>query len=124
LRKNNQFIKELNARQAEDDGEENSKIVQERILKKQLQEKANDKKAKKERKKIKKLQKASTVKEGTGTGGRKTLKEKIIDMQMESLRLKIQIRKFIDHYTVVIFMTLLTIYALFFDDLRILFFSK
>lgn len=39
-RKNNQFIKELNAQQAEDDGEENSRIVQERMLKNSLMQKA------------------------------------------------------------------------------------
>lgn len=30
------------------------------------------------------------------------------------------IRKFLDHYAVVVFFTLVTIYALFFDDIRIL----
>ena len=36
---------------AEDDGEENSKIVQERVLKKQLMEKAKEKKIRREKKK-------------------------------------------------------------------------
>jgi hypothetical protein len=51
LRKSNQYIKELNAQQAEDDGEENSKIVQERVLKKMLMEKAKERKWRKEKKK-------------------------------------------------------------------------
>lgn len=50
-RKTNQFIKELNAQQAEDDGEENSKYVQERMLKKNLVQKFRERKTRKERKK-------------------------------------------------------------------------
>jgi hypothetical protein len=64
-RKNNQFIKELNAQQAEDDGEENSKIVQERMLKKTLVQRSRERKTRKERKKqakAKKLEKALTSK--------------------------------------------------------------
>ncbi len=37
---------------------------------------------------------------------------------------KVKIDNALDHYVVVIFMTLVTIYALFFDDLRIIFFPK
>jgi hypothetical protein len=64
-RKTNQFIKELNAQQAEDDGEENSKIVQERMLKKQLLERSKERRTRKERKKqakANKLQKTLTAK--------------------------------------------------------------
>lgn len=43
---------------------------------------------------------------------------------MEKLRRKLKVRKFIDHYATVVIMTLLTIYALFFDDIRILAFHK
>jgi len=35
-----------------------------------------------------------------------------------------KLAKFLDHYAVVIFMTLVTIYALFFDDIRIAWFPK
>ena len=37
---------------------------------------------------------------------------------------KIKIEKVLDHYVVVIFMTVVTFYALFFDDIRIIFFPK
>lgn len=37
---------------------------------------------------------------------------------------KVKLAKFLDHYVVVIFMTVVTVYALFFDDLRIVAFSK
>ena len=60
-RKSNQFIKELNAQMAEDDGEENSKIVQERVLKKQLMEKAKEKKIRREKKKQAKVEKIKTL---------------------------------------------------------------
>jgi hypothetical protein len=60
-RKSNQFIKELNAQMAEDDGEENSKIVQERVLKKQLMEKAKEKKMRREKKKQAKVEKIKTL---------------------------------------------------------------
>jgi hypothetical protein len=43
---------------------------------------------------------------------------------VETLRIKLKIRRFVDHYITVIFMTLLTFYALFFDDIRILSFHK
>ena len=33
-------------------------------------------------------------------------------------------RKFLDHYVTVIFTTILTVYALFFDDIRILAFNR
>jgi len=37
---------------------------------------------------------------------------------------KIQIARFLDHYVTTLVMGLITIYALFFDDLRIVFFPK
>jgi hypothetical protein len=43
---------------------------------------------------------------------------------LEALKRKLKIRKFIDHYITVVLMTLLTFYALFFDDIRILAFHK
>lgn len=46
------------------------------------------------------------------------------DKRVESLKAKLGIRKFLDHYVTVVFMTLLTFYALFFDDIRILAFHK
>ena len=42
------------------------------------------------------------------------------DKKRKKLRFKLGIRKFLDHYVTVIIMTLITIYALFFDDIRIL----
>lgn len=49
-RKTNQFIMEMNAQQAEDEGEENSKFIQERLLKKNLVQKFRERKTRKERK--------------------------------------------------------------------------
>lgn len=46
------------------------------------------------------------------------------EKRLESLRFKLAIRKFIDHYITVVFMTIITIYALFFEDIRILSFGK
>lgn len=37
---------------------------------------------------------------------------------------KVKMAKFLDHWAVMIFMTLITIYALFFDDIRVLAFPK
>ena len=54
----------------------------------------------------------------------KTEKELAEEARKRKFRFKLAIRKFLDHYVTVIFMTLLTIYALFFDDIRILAFSK
>jgi DNA-binding XRE family transcriptional regulator len=42
------------------------------------------------------------------------------EKRLESLKFKIAIRKFLNNYFTVIFTTLLTIYALFFDDIRII----
>jgi hypothetical protein len=44
-------------------------------------------------------------------------------MEKTALR-KVKIAKIIDNYATVIFMTLMTVYALFFDDFRIIYFSK
>lgn len=38
----------------------------------------------------------------------------------KKFRFKLALRKFLDHYITVTFMTLLTIYALFFEDIRII----
>lgn len=39
-------------------------------------------------------------------------------------KIKARLSKFLDHTAVVVYMTLITIYALYFDDIRILFFPK
>jgi hypothetical protein len=43
---------------------------------------------------------------------------------MKTYKRKLKIRSFLDHWKVVAVMTVLTIYALFFDDLRVISFSK
>lgn len=43
---------------------------------------------------------------------------------MKKFRFKLGIRKFLDHYITVTFMTIITIYALFFEDIRVLAFDK
>jgi len=43
---------------------------------------------------------------------------------MAKIRQKRNIEKWLDHYAVIMFMTMITIYALFFDDLRIILFTK
>ena len=121
-RKDNQFIKELNAQQAEDDGEENSKVIQERVLKKMLMEKSKEKKLRKERKKQAKMQKHKTL-----TMKRTMVKDEMQiaeEKRREKFRFKLGIRKFLDHYIIVIFMTVITVYALFFEDIRVLSFDK
>jgi hypothetical protein len=66
-RKTNQFIKELNAQQAEDDGEENSKIVNERLLKKTLIQRSRERKSRKDRKKqAKAIKLQKTMSSNTG----------------------------------------------------------
>jgi len=42
----------------------------------------------------------------------------------DSQHTKREIEKILDHNATVVFMTLITIYALFFDDLRLLMFDK
>jgi len=37
---------------------------------------------------------------------------------------QMKVNNFLDHYITVVFMTIVTIYALYFDDLRLLFFDK
>jgi hypothetical protein len=44
--------------------------------------------------------------------------------RIKTFKQKKKIEKFIDHYMIIIFMTILTVYALYFDDLRILLFTK
>jgi hypothetical protein len=46
------------------------------------------------------------------------------EKRLEALKFKMSIRKILDHYITVVFMTFLAIYALFFDDIRILAFDK
>lgn len=46
------------------------------------------------------------------------------EKKARAFRFKLVIRQFLDHYITVIFMTLLTIYALFFDDIRVLAFDQ
>jgi hypothetical protein len=43
---------------------------------------------------------------------------------MKKYKKQMKVRKFLDHFAVVGFMTLLTIYALFFDDIRVLAYPK
>jgi hypothetical protein len=43
---------------------------------------------------------------------------------LQTLKRKLKLRKFIDHYVTVVLMTILTFYALFFDDIRIIYFEK
>jgi hypothetical protein len=42
------------------------------------------------------------------------------EIRLQALKNKLLVRKLLDNYAVVIFFTLITIYALFFDDIRIL----
>ena len=42
------------------------------------------------------------------------------EIKRKKFKTKLGIRRFLDHYVTVIIMTLITIYALFFDDIRIL----
>ena len=56
----------------------------------------------------------------------KLISQKAINDQINEAKQanKKKVELVIDHYITVIFMTLITIYALFFDDLRILLFPK
>lgn len=50
-------------------------------------------------------------------------KEIAEEQRRQKFKFKLGIRKFLDHYITVIFMTLITIYALFFEDIRVLAFD-
>jgi hypothetical protein len=51
---------------------------------------------------------------------KEVMKTKSMNTQSRKLQNKQKVRKFFDHYATIAFMTLLTIYALFFEDIRIL----
>lgn len=46
------------------------------------------------------------------------------DNQKQEKHCKVVVAEVLDHYITILFMTLITIYALFFDDLRLLVFTK
>lgn len=50
--------------------------------------------------------------------------KKSLSVKEKKFKRKLQVRKFLDHYWTMAFMTALTIYALFFDDIRIIAFPK
>lgn len=86
------------------------------------------KKDKKERKAAKKKQKKlvkalslktkkSHRKDGDEIRSQADINEEI---RLQALYYKLMVRKFLDHYSVIVFFTLVTVYALFADDIRIL----
>lgn len=46
------------------------------------------------------------------------------EARKKALEVKVRVRNFLDHYYTIAFMTFLTIYALIFDDIRVMNFSK
>ena len=109
-------------------GEDEDSEEYEARIAKRVQEKQQSKKLKQ----ISKLRTPSTLKR-TKVAKKIVRKESVVNRMVSRkslsgkeklLKRKMKVRKFLDHYWTMGFMTALTVYALFFDDIRILAFPK